>query len=268
MLLSDKFRESFSNKRTRVCIYGDPGVGKTHSIAQLAKTREILYVDFDGNIEPFSNLSDDELNNIKYYPINMSATTDDCSLTSAMYYLRETSKLSVCLEHRAHDCLVCKKNKAGLDVVNILDYRDHILVIDNITPLEISAIADMRIACNLTTKDTPDLKQFGIISSRLEQILFYLTHCPLDVIVLAHARDRNENMLKPNQSKSMIPAMGSSRLTMKSMSWFSYVWAIKSKSMFISSETVGWYILNRLPLPELKTAGDALNVVFNNGVKQ
>ena len=263
----DKLKKMFTQRSNRVCVYGAPGVGKTQAVAELAKHREIVYLDTDGNIEPFEMLTEEQLGNVTYVPL-MDVKMGG-SMTAVFHEAMESGKIVVCEKHGLFGCLACRKNKDSLITVDLLSLKDEnkILVLDSFSPLLMAAAADMRRATGLTTLDSVKIQQMGIMSNRLNPILFFLTHLPCDVLILAHRKNVNTELDSRNSKPPFYyPNLGTVPASETGTSYFKAVIGVESyKKFYLNPPVAGYYCLNRGSKPtQGASLGDVLLSLFNN----
>ena len=93
----------------KLILYGKPGVGKTTTVLALLKAgHTVVYIDIDGNVEPFSRLTPDEASRLILLPIR--DTPQSGNMIKGLDKLGDKGIFEVCMKHAEHECPRCKKD--------------------------------------------------------------------------------------------------------------------------------------------------------------
>lgn len=125
-----------------VIVYGEPGNGKTTIAGLLSEFFNILWLDGDKGLTALKyNLHPEMLKRI--VPIRIPDNTQYPIMVSTILRLLRGTATTICLEHGATDCVVCRNNKEA-KVVNIaLNQlpKSWIVVMDSQTQFYASVLA-------------------------------------------------------------------------------------------------------------------------------
>ena len=203
----------------KLLMYGKPGVGKTTLVVALLKAgHDVVYIDLDGNVEPFMMLPADLMKRLVVLP--MRDTPQSSNMVKGLDKLGDKGIFEVCQEHAEHDCPRCKKdNDATWLTYNFYTDlpKDAIVVVDSYTQIHDGIINAVYKEHKLSDFDKMEIPNHGAVS-RLDKVMsqFFLRSY-FNCLVISHAAS-NKGILDGKDAKdSWYPVMGSLRTTQTSM---------------------------------------------------
>lgn len=202
----------------KLVLYGKPGCGKTTTVIALLKAGHIVvYLDLDGNVEPFMNLSEAEANRLIVLP--MRDTPQSSNMVRGLDKLGETGVFEVCQLHAEHQCPRCKRDPdaewLAYDFYNDLP-PNAVVVVDSYTQIHDGIINAVYHEHKLTDFDKMEIPNHGAVS-RLDKVMsqFFLRSY-FDCMVISHAAS-TKGVLDKDTKDTWYPVMGSLRTTQTSM---------------------------------------------------
>ena len=203
----------------KLILYGKPGCGKTTTVLALLKAgHTVVYIDIDGNVEPFMSLPPDQAARLIVLP--MRDTPQSGNMVKGLDKLGDKGIFEVCQEHAEHECPRCKKdNDATWLTYNF--YADlpkgAIVVLDSYTQVHDGVINAVYKEHKLSDFDKMEIPNHGAVS-RLDKVMFqFFLRSYFDCLVITHAASSKGIMDGKDAKDSWYPVMGSLRTTQTSM---------------------------------------------------
>lgn len=202
----------------KLVLYGKPGSGKTTTVVSLLKAgHTVVYIDMDGNVEPFMSLTPAEAGRLIVLP--MRDTPQSSNMVKGLDKLGEKGILEICQLHAEHECPRCKKNSES-EWLNYNFYddlpHDAIVVVDSYTQIHDGIINAVYHEHKLTDFDKMEIPSHGAVS-RLDKVMsqFFLRSY-FNCLMITHAAS-NKGILDKDTKDTWYPVMGSLRTTQTSM---------------------------------------------------
>lgn len=202
----------------KLVLYGKPGTGKTTTVVALLKAgHTVVYLDIDGNVEPFMNLTPAEAGRLIVLP--MRDTPQSSNMVKGLDKLGDKGIFEVCQLHAEHECPRCKRDPEA----EWLTYNfftdlppDAIVVLDSYTQVHDGIINAVYKEHKLSDFDKMEIPNHGAVS-RLDKVMsqFFLRSY-FNCLVISHAAS-NKGILDKDAKDTWYPVMGSLRTTQTSM---------------------------------------------------
>lgn len=216
----------FLKSGKKLVIYGPSGAGKTWLVRALLKVRKVIYIDLDGNTEPFHDLPDDLLANLTVFPLRDNP--ENPTVASALAAFSRTRKLTACKAHFMHECPICDSNSDAewyeLEG-SLIDVLDAVIVVDSWGVVHESATNAMYNYHALEDLVKPDLQNYGAVNRVDSLALQVMGRSNYDVLIITHEINLT-SMIDRNAKPDYIPLLGSNNLSLNSLKMFNGVWAL------------------------------------------
>ena len=203
----------------KLVMYGKPGVGKTTLVVALLKAgHTVVYIDLDGNVEPFMMLPADLMRRLIVLPLR--DTPQSSNMVKGLDKLGDKGIFEVCMKHAEHECPRCKKDND----VEWLTYNfytdlpeDAIVVLDSYTQVHDGIINAVYKEHKLSDFDKMEIPNHGAVS-RLDKVMsqFFLRSY-FNCLLITHAASSKGIMDGKDAKDSWFPVLGSARTTQTSM---------------------------------------------------
>ena len=124
----------------RVMVVGLSGAGKSTLLAELSKEFDLIWIDLDNSKDILVKLPKEQRARINYIRIPDSASYPIAVQT--LMILFKNGKANICQAHGKHECMICKKEGAEIDSLDITNLPPTtIVVIDTGSQLASSMLA-------------------------------------------------------------------------------------------------------------------------------
>lgn len=200
----------------RVIVYGGPKVGKTELVGNLAEHFNLLWFDVEKGYATLTKLPLAWQERINV--ISLPDTRDYPIAIETLLKVFKGSKVDICDEHGKVSCALCKKDNKPTTTVelNALD-RDTIVVVDSLTQVAISAIANI-------TKTQPDDYRYDWEDYRkqgtlMDKLLSNMQQASYNLCVITH---EVEVELEDGRKK-IVPCAGTTNFSRNTAKYFDHV---------------------------------------------
>lgn len=224
-----------------VLVYGPPKSGKTELVGKLSEKKKLLWFDLEKGVSTLFKLPQEWQERIEVVQIPDTRSTPMAIET--MLKVIKGAPMKICETHGKVACPLCAKdNKPMVEVaLNALD-SDWVVVVDSITQLKNSAIANI-------TKSQPDDYQlsfhdWGNLGKIMDMFFSHVQAAPFNVVCITH-EDMVETVMGNGQQK-VVPVAGTANFSRNSAKYFDevvYCEVKNKKHVFASTTTYSNQIL-------------------------
>lgn len=199
----------------RICVFGEPGMGKTHYIGELASRFNLHWFDLENGYSTLYNLPEEYQDRINLYAIPDSAIFPVAIET--ILHIIKGLPVDICEEHGKVNCPHCKRDNKPTQrfCLNELGPMD-VLVIDSGSQLQSSALANMMKSLPDTAK--PEWDHYRNQGALVNKILSTLQHAPCHVAVATHVIESEME----DGTKKLCPLIGTAPFSRNAGKYFGH----------------------------------------------
>lgn len=212
-----KLSSPVAKEPQHILVFGDPKIGKSTLVSQLAEDGwNLIWISSDNGHSILRKLSATAQSRIEL--IRLPDTRDYPVAVDAFRRLFSYQPCNFCDTHGKHDCSVCATANNSFTKINLCSIpADTVVVWDNGSQLSDSYLS-------LITKGKPvdyklQLDDWGSLMFHLKKGLMDIQVAPFHFIMIAHAVEE----AMTDGSKKIMPAIGSSQFAPKVGGYFDHV---------------------------------------------
>lgn len=207
----------------KLAVYGAPAVGKTTLTASLVEAGwDVVYVDLDGNPEPYMDLPSDKLQSVTYIPLRETSHTP--SRYKALSNLSDTGKLTWCADHNIHECSVCTETIVWDS--RTVDWKKTIFVLDSYTSVHRSCTYGTYVEHKLDDAAKLEIPHFGTVTRLNNRAIDWVLNSNANCVVVTHRASKLG--LTDKGAEKWYPVLGSQNLSMSLPMFLNALWYMKS----------------------------------------
>ena len=207
----------------KLALYGAPAVGKTTLASSLVKAGwDVVYVDLDGNPEPFMELTPEECSRVTYIPLR--ETSHAPTRYKALSSLSDTGKITWCAEHSTHGCPVCAETIEWDS--RTVDWAKTIFVLDSYTSVHRSCTFGTYVEHKLEDAAKLEIPHFGTVSRLNNRALDWVLNSTANCLIVTHRASKLG--LTDKGAEKWYPVLGSQNLSMSLPMFLNALWYMKS----------------------------------------
>lgn len=217
-----------------IMVYGAPKTGKTELVGKLAEKKKLVWFDLERGVGTLFKLPAEWQARIEVLQIPDTRGTPMAIET--MLKVIKGAPMKVCEQHGKVACPLCaKENKPSIEVALNSLGPDAVVVVDSITQLTNSAIA------NITRNQPDDYKlqrdDWGNLGKVMDTFFSFVQAAPFNIVCISH-----ENMVETvmgNGAEKLVPVAGSSNFSRNCAKYFDEVvfCEVKNKKHVFASTT-------------------------------
>lgn len=215
----------------KLILYGAPAVGKTTLAASLVKAGwNVVYIDLDGNPEPFTDLTPDEQGRVTYIPLRESSHSP--TRYKALVSLSDTGKLTWCAEHNVHDCPECQELLEWNS--RTVDWSKTIAVVDSYTSVHRSCTFGTYVEHKLDDAAKLEIPHFGTVARLNNRAIDWVLNSNARCVLITHRASKLG--LTEKGAEKWYPVLGSQNQSANVPMFANALWYMKSPTNLITDK--------------------------------
>lgn len=207
-----KYTEAKKNHIQHICVYGDPGTGKSTLAAKLAEEgKNLIWISMDNGHRIIDKLSEEAKSRIEL--VYIYDTAENPNAIATCLKLVTGNKCNVCDLHGRVECAGCKKDlECSWTVVELSSIDSNTVVVwDNgsqLTESCINAIAKREALLSKPPIDSTEVKfgfdEWRVLGTMISKFLSEIEHAPYNTIVISHTCESEME----DGRKKLVPLLG------------------------------------------------------------
>jgi len=216
-----KINEDYSQ---RTLVYGPPKCGKTEAMGRLAETHDLIWIDLEDGIKTLRKLPDELQDKVDV--IQIPDMRGNAVAINTLLKLMTFIPGSICVEHGAWDCALCKKNGADVTEVNLrgVDWGKTIIVLDSLSALAESAINHVMRSKDITAK--PDWDDYNAQGALMSKFLGAMQNSRMNWMVATHELE----VTMEDDTVQIVPMSGTRNASRNTAKYFDHVVYMRVKA--------------------------------------
>lgn len=212
----------------KLVLYGAPAVGKTTLTASLVEAGwNVVYVDLDGNPEPYLDLLPEQLHRVTYIPLR--ETSHKPTRYKALIELSDIGKISWCEEHNIHKCPACTEFVEWDS--KTVDWSNTIFILDSYTSIHRSCTYATYVEHNLDDAAKLDIPHFGTVNRLNNRAIDWVMNSTANCVLVTHRASKLG--LTEKGAEKWYPVLGSQNQSMNVPMFVNALWYLKSPTTLV-----------------------------------